>query len=323
MKPEGQFDLDQFLTDMVYDMPPDLVRSVQDYVRNFDPFSLADFKITFVLDTTILFSAVRTKVLHGKVTLLEKLTKNPNLRICAPPHLEEEIMAKISKKFPKNKKTRNIEIDDAHEAAKEILNKIEIIDSVDSESLKKANVSLANRDPDDVPFLALCFSAGASGIITNDKDFAEDDSVRIWKTNEIGEVVTVLNKGTLCLAVRTASLSLAARLAEEILSAIWATVISLIVNGLGLIKRGAKLVMDHPWISALIAPGLIIFEAQTGCIRAITKKCLERLQGIKEALWDLSQFFGEVSGNAFVGLSVLTSSYDQACIEMKKLQESR
>lgn len=310
------FSFDDFLTDMVHDSPADMMHYIYDLFKDSDPSSLVNFQITFVLDTNILFPAIRNKVLSGDQTFVEKLIENPSLRICAPAQLETEIMAKIQQKFPKDKKTKNVKIIKAQQIAREILKKVEIIEDIDAESLEKANVELANRDPDDAPFMALCFSIKASGILTDDKDLKENDSVRTWNTREAGRIVTVLNKGTLCFAIATGSISFMVMLAKEILSAIWAILTSLLVKTTHLIKCGVQLAEKHPIILALIAAGLIIFDVKTGYIRTITKKFSEMLQKIGEILWHMLQIIRDLSGKTIKGYGVLLEYHQKACDEI-------
>lgn len=323
MKSAGinNFDFDQLLTEMVHDIPPDMKHSIHEYIKDIDPFSLANFRITLVIDTNILFPAVLDKALSGKITFIEKLAENPSLRICAPPQLEIEMIDKIRTKFPKDKKGKNVKIEDALEATREILNKIEIIEETDAESIKKAKAVLSHRDPDDIPFLALSLSLGAHGILSDDKDIIENGSVQTWKTAEAGEVVTVLNKGTLCFAIASTTMGGIALIAKEISLVIWAAMVSLAINVWGWIKNGAIFVKEHPFISALIAAGLIIFNKTTGCISAITDKCLEIFKVIGEVLWHMIQVFGDITGESIAGLSVLMNYYDQACGQMAMLKE--
>jgi predicted nucleic acid-binding protein len=131
------------------------------------PYFSGGFQFRLILDTSILFGAVWGSVRGNKTALLEKLTNNPLIKICAPAHLEVEIYEKIETKFPEKQRAT------AQNIAKRILGNIEIINKQSEISIKKAHSQLSNRDPKDIPFLSLAFDVKASRILTNDRDFED------------------------------------------------------------------------------------------------------------------------------------------------------
>jgi len=56
-------------------------------------------------------------------------------------------------------------------------------------NLERARSLIGARDPSDVPFLAVAMFPGLDGIWSNDKDFTEQDVVRVWKTSELLEIL--------------------------------------------------------------------------------------------------------------------------------------
>lgn len=315
------FVFDDFLTTVAYTMSLELKQYLYDIFQECDPILFSRFQITLVLDTNILFKAVRHKALSGNQPLLEKLLDNPILRVCAPVELEKEIISKIEQKFPKDKKTREVDILEAKNIARQILERVEIIDEIDTESMEKANVELGNRDIDDIPFMGLYFSIKASGILTQDKHLTGNDSVRVWETGELGRVVTVINKGTISFAIAAGGFHIAVAIAKEIISVIWSGVIYLVDSATKLFRGGIRVIQKvPPFVSVLIALGIILFEAKTGYIRGASRKCIDKLKGIEESLWLLIQFLGEMSGKGVQGITVLMDYHQQALNEIELLK---
>ncbi len=64
--------------------------------------------------------------------------------------------------------------------------RIEIVPKSEYEgTMGFAKALMGERDPDDAPFLACALAMKADGIWSEDADFEQQDTVRIWKTREL------------------------------------------------------------------------------------------------------------------------------------------
>ena len=148
------------------------------------------FQIELVIDSNIVFSEVRA-IMRGKPSFLKTIIKNPFLKLFAPPEIVDEVNGAIEEDLPK-KFNRN----DAKELAFELISQIEVLEGQRLEAWVKSSILIGKRDQKDVPFLSLAFSLRAHGIITKDRDFEEQNEVRLWELGETGRMVSDFNKGS-------------------------------------------------------------------------------------------------------------------------------
>lgn len=144
---------------------------------------------------------------HGD-SLLHKIIKQPLLKLYAPNQLLVELSEKIPllcKKYNIDEELIRLTLDN------DILPNVIIRDEIEDVHYNYAHSILNERDNKDVPFLALSMELKSQGIITNDKDFEEQTEVKIWKLKESRNVITVINRGMLCLFIQTQSLQLMLR----------------------------------------------------------------------------------------------------------------
>lgn len=322
VKNEEQNDVtfDSILTDLVHSLPAECIQDIRDRIPHLAFGFDSDFKITLVLDTNVLFQAVRVKAVDKCETFLEKIASSPLLRVCAPKELEYEIMEKIEIKFPKDKRTRDINIEFAQKQARIILEHIEIIDEVNAQALERARGELGERDPKDVPFLAISFQTNAEGIMTVDNDY-ENTSAKAWKARDVGRVVTVINKGMICYYATAMSLRILEKIFREIILVVWLELITIVKIAADLIINGFKTVSNVPrFMKIVIIIVAIIFELNTGFFSRTGSKILKFLRDVGQILLDIIKFLVSVSGYIFKGYCILQEYQSMAVREIESLQ---
>lgn len=150
-----------------------------------------EFKTELVIDSNIVFAEVRA-IMKGKPSFLMKYIENPFLKLYAPPEIIKEVDKTIEKDLPKK-----LNKDKTKEIAQKILSKVTILEEQRLDAWIKAYDLIGKRDKKDAPFLSLAFSLETHGVITRDKDFTEQEEVRIWKLGGTGRMISDFNKGSL------------------------------------------------------------------------------------------------------------------------------
>lgn len=306
--------LNELLTREVHDMPIWMRDLFQHLIsRDILPYFVGGFRLRLVLDTNVLFDTVWRLVVSRKAVILDKLANNPLLSICAPRVIEEEIMAKIEQKFPKEKR------DEARHVAKKILDMIEIVDSESAENLQMAKEQIADRDPKDVHFLSLALEMKATGILTGDKDFQEG-SVRTWSISEVGDTVTITGKGTLSFVILGGSLKLLSATAAFLVFMVWKALLYMVNFVLATAKTCVDFASVHPFISALIVLGLIVLEVKAGIIKNAGSKLAVLFKDAGEAFRDFLPTLRAIAGDGWVIATVLLEQHMEALRAIQKLQ---
>ena len=268
----GKVAFSDFMTEIVHDLPVDAMEFFRDKVAEIMPvLCLGNFKLKVVLDTNVLFQCVRGKMLEGSC-FLDKVGNSPVLDLCAPPEIETEIYKKIEVKLLKEKKTKDLDIEQCKNTAKELLQMVRIERDPCAEYMLQASEIMNNRDSDDAPFLALYLSAEAHGILTDDKDLKDQENVRTFKLKDVGKVITVVNRGTLSLFVTCKTLPAAVKAIYEISCVILGAFIDF---GMALsravatgIEKGFEWVRGwHPIAQIIASVGIIALEIKTGVLR--------------------------------------------------------
>ena len=190
------------ITKMSHSLGPDLIEFLSSHL--FEKGSIIELDRTLsvdvVLDTNILFEAVRGKMLQGSC-FLEKILSNPMVNFIAPEDLKTEILDVIPRKFVKQKKTKDLDLEFAKNLALEFMNSVTIVKDIKEEFIEQAYNLIGDRDPKDVNFLALHLQYSTQAIVAKDKDY-DDADVQVWKLADVGKVVTIVANGriSLCLS---------------------------------------------------------------------------------------------------------------------------
>lgn len=190
-------DFDEALDKSIHDFPDEMFAFMKEKMNEMmtSMFSAERMVVNIVMDTSILFQEVRAIAVRGS-SFLQKLNKSPFVKFYGPSRLKMEIHAKIKAKFPKDKATKDLDIDYCIGIADKLLSTIEINDEHSEEAMRHAHAAIGNRDPNDVDFVSLGFSINAHAIVTRDNDMGDSSEVRTWKLKDTGEAVTVIKKGT-------------------------------------------------------------------------------------------------------------------------------
>lgn len=223
-----QNEIDKQFTDLVHNFPQELVEYIKTKILGTQIFFQKNsFQLELVVDTNILYSEVRSLMINNSSFFL-KIADNPFIRIYAPSQLKCELYEKIKIKFPKDNKTKELNINECLKKADILLSKISIRDDFTSQSMDKAKSYLQQRDAKDISFVALNFSLKTHGILTNDKDIKDQKEIQTWKLREAGQVITEISKGTLSFMILNTTVPLIWETIYGLITTIWASFIELI-----------------------------------------------------------------------------------------------
>lgn len=259
--------IDKEFTDIVHNLPNELTSYIQEKINAFDQHLFKhSFQLELVVDTNIIFQEVRSLMLNNSSFFL-RIIDNPSISICAPSQLKIELYEKIKIKFPKDKKTKSLNIKECLAKADMILEKINIRDDFNVTSTAKAKSILEERDPKDISFVALNFSLKAHGMLTNDKDILDQEDVQTWKLKDAGKVITTINKGTYSFFILSHSVPILWKIIYDIITFIWTSIIRLISQVIliisNIIHHGINAVKKIPIeIYALFGMLYFIFEKE-------------------------------------------------------------
>lgn len=335
-------EMDELLTKTVQDAPKDFHAFIRKKILGASNVGkMGDFQLTLVVDTNILYSEVRSLMLNGSSFFL-KIVDYPIVRILAPTQLKKELYAKIRLKFPKDKKTRELSIDDCLLKADLLLSKIDLNDKVSARAKFKATSILKNRDADDISFVALNFSEDSYGVLTNDKDIRDQEEVKTWKLSDIGRVVTEVNKGTFSFVVVSSAVSGIWKYLHQLITWLWSVALKL-VKGItklfsSLLVSGAKSLSKLPsWVLVIGGAALFIALFNDDSRKKIgnffdmiwdeLKPIIEKIKIFFKALWELFKELWEALvpvGEISVQLLFYFSNQSaRAFAELEKLESQK
>lgn len=310
------------MTKFAHSLPADSLEYIRKRVSEIIPtFCLGSFKLRVVIDTNILYQCVRGRMLDGSC-FLDKVGESPVLELCAPPELEEEIYEKIEVKFPKDKKTRDLDLLQCKTIAEELLQMVKIERDPKAEYLEQAKKVMSTRDKDDAPFLALYLSTGAHGIVTMDKDLKEQDNVRTFGLKDIGKIITVVNRGALSLF---ASCSTVPALVQVVYELLCAVISGFVAGGRSICRaiaigaqKGLELMSGwHPFVQIAAALGLVTVECKTGLIRQSAEAILRVVVVAIKALADLIKDFASLAEESLPYLIEMLRYVGEALVEIE------
>lgn len=327
MESLSQDKLSKLMREVTHTLSPEVMDFVRIKVSKLAPwFGGGNFMIRVVMDTNTLFQCVRGRMLDGSC-FLDKIGNSPALELCAPPALEREIMEKIEIKFPKEKKTRELDIDKSKDVARELLALITIRDDIDHSARQRAHEMLGMRDVDDIPFLGLYFSSSAHGIVTNDKDLRDQDGVQTFQLGEVGSILTSVNCGTLAIFITHHSLPGVLRIIYEIGCAVLCGFVSMLLKAGKAISTGLQMGFDyvkdrHPLVQILAAIGLGVVEYKTGFFRKSAVAIYKLVAQVVRVLKDFLTALAGLVGASFILLGELMKFADEAMIQIHELEEA-
>ncbi|GAB4450325.1 MAG: hypothetical protein OHK0036_08770 [Bacteroidia bacterium] len=334
--------MDKYLAEVIQKLPNHFFAYIkQKLLETKTFFKESKFQIELVVDTNILLSEVRGLMLYKKSFLLS-IVDNPFIKLYSPQTIKKELYEKIDKQFPKQKKTKNLDLNECKRQADILLSKISLLNKVDEDAYQKAKTQMGRRDEKDVPFLAVHFSIKSHGILTKDKDFTEPKETRIWKLADVGQVLTEIKKGTFSFFVMNTSLPPILYFIYRLIASIWAIIIEIVagfvkvfasilqgsIEGLSKLPHGLLGVVGFGLLIVLLLDELR--EKVGGFLKKVWGGIKEIIKGLKEffnAIWESLKTIWEAL-KPFVRVSLqlftfLANSSKKLILQLETLEVSR
>jgi predicted nucleic acid-binding protein len=340
---EFESQMDKHLGDIINKLPNHFFQYIKKKLletRTF--FNENKFQIELVVDTNILFSEVRGLMLYNKSFFLS-ITDNPFIRLYAPQMIKAELYEKIEKRFPKQNKTKTLDINECKKKADILLSKISLLNKVSSDALEKAKRQMEHRDKKDVPFLAVHFSIKSHGVLTKDeKHFGGQKETKVWKLVEAGQVVSEIKKGTFSFYIVSNSLPPIFEFLYGLISSVWAIIIEIIQGFIkvfiAILKGSVEGISKIPSrLLGIIGVGLVIAlfsdEAREkigdvfGKIWEFIKEIIKGLKEFFKTIWEVLKIILEAL-KPFVNVSLqlfayLVNNSNKVMVQLDKLETSR
>jgi phage-related protein len=163
--------------------------------------------------------------------------------------------------------------------------KINTIENIDESFNDYGYNILGQRDPKDIPFVALYFQLSSHGIITRDKDISSQHTIKTWVLSDVSKIITVLKKGVFCFYIQAAALPRALNVLFQMIFSILKTILELISTIvffiIKIIKGVITTIAQLPsWVQ--IALGVIFLAAIFN--ESIRKAIIDVLNNTKESL---------------------------------------
>lgn len=334
--------IDEFFTSFVHQIPADLNKYIKTKILETKTiFTKSSFQLELVVDTNIIFSEVRSLMTSGS-SFFTKISQNPFLKVYAPSTLREELIEKIKVKFPKDKKTKDLDINECILKANLILSKIEIRDDIKPTSWDKAKNILEKRDVKDISFLALNFSLRTHGIVTRDKDISDQKEVKTWTLSNAGQVITEVNKGSFSFLILNESLPPIFEIVHSIATTVWATFIGIVEGFIVLfssvLTKSIQSISNlPPELAVILGIALIVILLADEARKKIgeflkivweeIKKLLAIIKDILKAIWEaMKELFEALKPFFNATLDIFTyllMQSSQAMTRLEKLEKSR
>jgi predicted nucleic acid-binding protein len=295
--------LDEMLTNYVQELPNSFWNYInKKFIESNQTLPLAKaFKMEFVIDTNILFMEVRSMMLNNNSSFFLRVFVNPLIKVYAPSEIKVELFEKIKKKFPKEKATRDLDLDLCFQKAEELLKNIIIRDDLKEDSLNKAKSKLKNRDLDDVAFLALTFQVEGDGILTNDNDIKDQAEVKAWRLRDAGRLVSDFKKGTFSFTIIGTSLEIILKSIGGILASLWnnfiKTIEGILLFSASILTGGVNGILNMPpEIAGVVSIGIILIllldktrKATGELVKIVGKEVTKLLMQIKKIFFMLAE----------------------------------
>lgn len=219
--------------------------------------------VTLVIDTNIVV-ADAFRVAQGKQSTTERLMASRFVKLVAPRDIRVEAREKVVKKLPKG---ASLEVARKHLEA--LLAKIEIAAGVSAEALRRARASLADRDPEDAPFLAVLIHSQGEGIVSRDREaFDSLEGVKRWELKEMADLITVYESGTLALGIGAATSEALLELLSPVFTAVTGALLdafSVFANIIVGLATGAAEALSHvpqwAWVVLGVVGAAVVIAA--------------------------------------------------------------
>jgi predicted nucleic acid-binding protein len=260
-------------------------------------FLAGNSTLTFVVDTNIVLSEAISHAHNGRSGLLSLVHSSPFLNVIAPPQIRSEVRAKL----PEIAAKRKIQVERLSQSADLILDNIKVM-APDELSRFQTHLALANRDLEDVNFVALYLSSKADGLLTKDKDFTGLSEVKVWTVSKVGRILTQVENGAFSLVVignvLPTILQFLYNAALYVLGFIYRLAVGFVAVLTALLEKGINAILSSPALF-LIVPvvlGLIVYakdyvaEFVQQLATAIEKALFTLASAVKSILEFLADF---------------------------------
>lgn len=299
-------EFDQKFTEIIHGLPMDMLKQLKDFCERAIPDILqGSIQFRLTVDTNILFKEVRSVMLNGS-SFLQKIADNPFLKLQAPALIREELHAKIKIKFPRDKATRDLDINACIAQAELLLQKLEINDDVSFFAQIEGQRRMSGRDDDDAAFVAISLEFNNHGILTNDKDIIEQSGIKTWQLSDAGRIVTTMGRGSLSIVAWNISVPLIMKLLAGVVSYVWQGIVKacrMLTNAiLAIVKGGISAISQLPiWAIGLAGIGFVLLLSNNRTNQALSEFLQEvwqvlhkLLNTIVDLVRGLLAFFNEI-----------------------------
>ena len=246
-------------------------------------------KITLqvVLDASILNRHIRAYIKYNHSFLLD-LLESPFFIGIAPIKLKNEITKHIADIAVYSKR----DVKEIETIASKFLSKVTYQNLDDDIAYQKATEMIAERDKDDVDYVALYLKLGKHAIISTDKDILDLEEVNSWKsTKEACDIISIYQQGSASFVVLATSIPLLGIILFElgilIIGGLLVFIIALIDKIIKIIKTGYDFISILPdeWkiiLGILFVTLLIWKDSRELIFNAIRKQIQKYKQRINE-----------------------------------------
>ena len=288
--------VDNFINEITEQFAPfiiDYLRGLSD--KELKPFrKILNFRLQLVIDNNILFAEIKGLIKGGKEVencFFYQLALSRTADFYGPPFLREEILEKVEEKFEEKDRAK------AKKFANTLLDTIKIKDAQWVDDWIKAKRKIAHRDPDDVPYLALCLDLKGHGIMSNDKIFIEEQNdVKVWNIHEAGSIKAQFHKGVISFFF-VGNIPNVFTVISDLLKAVVVSIISFIKDTiqiiLGILKEGLSYLLKMPsqWLLLFGGGFLLACLGIDGLKDSIHAKLVDLKQFVLKLVKQLKEWF--------------------------------
>ena len=177
-------------------LPPDFRSAL---VRSFGVHSGKGIRLNVVVDANALIKTVH-RLAVGRTSLFWDLVRSGYIKCWAPTQLGEDMKGKLDDLASQLGKPSN----QIWEIWKR---QVGPYVSIESESAAPVEVAerldrLRKRDPEDLPYVELCVTIAADGVVSYDPDIIQDGHVRVLQFGEAIRIASVLRRGHLATTIQ-------------------------------------------------------------------------------------------------------------------------
>ncbi len=294
--------------------------------KNFENFFFSfldsELELNLVIDANIIIDA-GLQTFKGIRPFIYELADSPHLKLFAPPWLDEELKRRI----PEICRKKSLDEKQFFDSIKQLREKITIL-SPDHNAIIKARELIGDRDPKDIPYIALWISRKAHGTVTVDSDFENKKEITVFKLTGVAKVLTVFENGSFSFSILTNEVPILLRILYEIvlisLRYIWEIVTMIavafsafLVNGLKAMGEGAI-----PLLLIVIALLYLAKEKLREVIAYLASEIETTLKLIYTFFRNIISFVASILTVAVTSLKVLFINIEKTISEYDRISKN-